>query len=34
MVVLTEERDLGEEYGENYREYTERVPWRLIPGVF
>lgn len=31
LIIHFEERDLLEKYGEEYREYTKKVPWRLIP---
>lgn len=31
VLTLFEEKGLKEEYGEEYREYRRRVPWRIIP---
>ncbi len=33
-IIFIEERGLRAVYGDAYREYMEKVPWRLIPGVF
>ena len=33
-LIFFEEEELEEEYGEVYREYEKKVPWRLIPRVF
>ena len=33
VYVRKEEEFLLKEYGEAYREYVERVPWKLIPRV-
>jgi len=33
-VAFFEERELEKEFGEKYREYKKRVPWRLIPKIF
>lgn len=33
-LIFMEEQGLRAEYGGAYQEYTEKVPWRLIPGVF
>ena len=30
-LIFFEEKGLEEEYGEEYREYRRRVPWRIIP---
>lgn len=32
--ILVEERGLWAEYGHAYRQYVEKVPWRLVPGLF
>lgn len=34
MLIFFEEKEMEEEYGEVYREYKRKVPWRLIPRVF
>lgn len=33
-IICMEEQGLQTEYGDDYQEYAERVPWRLIPRVF
>ena len=32
--IRTEEEELVKKYGKKYRDYQERVPKRLIPGVY
>jgi protein-S-isoprenylcysteine O-methyltransferase Ste14 len=34
LLILFEEKEMEEEYGDAYREYKKKVPWRLIPRVF
>jgi protein-S-isoprenylcysteine O-methyltransferase Ste14 len=34
VLIFFEERGLAEEYGQAYREYQERAPWRMIPRLF
>ena len=34
VLIFFEEKGLEEEYGEGYREYKRRVPWKLIPKLF
>ena len=34
VLTFFEEKGLEEEYGEEYREYRRRVPWRIIPRLF
>jgi protein-S-isoprenylcysteine O-methyltransferase Ste14 len=34
VYVRKEEEFLVKEYGKAYREYMERVPWKLIPRVY
>jgi len=34
VLIFFEEKGLEEKYGEEYREYRRRVPWRLIPKLF
>jgi protein-S-isoprenylcysteine O-methyltransferase Ste14 len=34
LLIFFEEKELEDEYGEAYREYEKKVPWRLIPRVF
>jgi len=33
VLTFFEEKGLEEEYGEEYRKYKRRVPWRIIPGL-
>jgi len=33
VLIFFEEKGLEEEYGEEYRKYRRRVPWRIIPGL-
>lgn len=32
--IIDEEKLLIERYGEEYKEYMEKVPWRIIPKIF
>ena len=32
--ILDEEKLLIKQYGEKYKEYMKKVPWRLIPKIF
>ncbi|MEF8878898.1 MAG: isoprenylcysteine carboxylmethyltransferase family protein [Candidatus Thermoplasmatota archaeon] len=32
--ILDEEKILLKKYGEEYRKYMEKVPWRIIPKIF
>lgn len=32
--IIDEEKHLIKKYGAKYREYMEKVPWRIIPKVF
>ncbi len=32
--IKSEEEALIKQYGNKYKEYQERVRWRLIPGVY
>lgn len=32
--IIDEEKLLIKQYGEEYKEYTKEVPWRIIPGIF
>jgi protein-S-isoprenylcysteine O-methyltransferase Ste14 len=32
--IFDEEKLLIKQYGEKYKEYMEKVPWRLIPRIF
>lgn len=32
--ILDEEKVLVKQYGERYKEYMKKVPWRMIPKVF
>jgi protein-S-isoprenylcysteine O-methyltransferase Ste14 len=32
--ILDEEKVLIKQYGEPYKDYMKRVPWRIIPRVF
>ncbi|RLF41218.1 MAG: isoprenylcysteine carboxylmethyltransferase family protein [Thermoplasmata archaeon] len=32
--ILDEEKYLIKEYGDEYREFMKKTPWRMIPGVF
>ena len=32
--ILDEEKELIAVYGDEYRNYMKRVPWRLVPGLF
>lgn len=32
--IIDEEKVLIEQYGDPYKEYMEKVPWRMIPKVF
>jgi protein-S-isoprenylcysteine O-methyltransferase Ste14 len=34
IYIPKEEQALLEQYGKKYREYTKRVPWKLIPKVY
>ena len=34
ITALAEESYLLEEFGKNYQQYKQRVPWRFIPGIF
>jgi protein-S-isoprenylcysteine O-methyltransferase Ste14 len=33
-MTFVEEQGLRADYGDVYKGYAEKVPWRLIPGVF
>ncbi len=33
-IIHFEEKNLLEKYGEEYKEYKKKVPWRLIPKLF
>jgi len=32
--IIDEEKLLIKQYGEEYKEYMEKVPWRIIPKIF
>ncbi len=32
--IIDEEKQLLEEYGEEYKEFMRKTPWRMIPGLF
>jgi protein-S-isoprenylcysteine O-methyltransferase Ste14 len=34
IAIPFEERTLVEQYGDAYRQYQRRVPWRLVPGMW
>ena len=34
VAIQWEERTMAETFGEEYRRYRQRVPWRIVPGVF
>jgi protein-S-isoprenylcysteine O-methyltransferase Ste14 len=34
MTVFKEEAFLQEKFSQEYREYMQGVPWRMIPGIF
>jgi protein-S-isoprenylcysteine O-methyltransferase Ste14 len=34
LIMIQEEKTLLQTIGPEYREYMNRVPWRLIPGIF
>lgn len=34
VAIHWEERTMAETFGEEYRRYQQRVPWRIVPGVF
>ena len=32
--IVDEEKLLIKQYGEKYKEYMKKVPWRIIPKIF
>lgn len=32
--IIDEEKNLKKQYGDEYKEYMKKVPWRIIPKIF